>query len=581
MARPPASLRALAAARGDVPADLLITGGRVLSPGTREWVATDLAIADGVVAGWGRREAREVIDVGGAALTPGFIDAHMHLESTKLWVDEFVRAVLPWGTTGVAADPHEIANVFGTPGVAALVAAAAKLPFTFGVCASSCVPASQFESPGAELSPADVAGLLLDHGAIGIAEVMNFPGVIAGDPDLRAKIAAAGHRRVDGHAPGLSGRPLDAYLAAGVESDHECTTLEEAEEKRRKGMWIFIREGSASQNLLALIPTVLAHGTDLVALCTDDREPDTLARVGHINDCLRLAVAAGVSEIDALVLATANPAAYHGFTHLGSLAPGYQADVVAFASLGTWHPDRVWQAGRLVAADGAVVPGVVPSVGVPEWMRASVHLEAPPGPEVFATTPPAGPARVIGVEARSLTTSCVVRDLSGPATVGLEAVARLAVVERHRRTGRIGHGYVQGLGLTAGAFASTVGHDAHNVMLVGALDDAGAADMSVAAGRLAELGGGQVVVLDGTVLAEVALPIGGLMSDRPAGEVADALHALTRAAAQLGVSIPAPFMQLSFLGLSVLPELRLTDRGLIDVGRFEVVPVAVPLSERI
>jgi adenine deaminase len=575
MARPPASLHALAVARGDRPADLLITGGRIFSPGTREWVDTDLAVADGVVAGWGTRDALETIDVAGAALTPGFVDAHMHLESTKLWVDEFVRAVLPWGTTAVAADPHEIANVFGTRGVAALVAAAAELPFTFGVCASSCVPASPFESPGAALSPDDVAGLLRDHGAIGIAEVMNFPGVIAGDPALRAKIAAAGHRRVDGHAPGLSGRLLDAYLAAGVESDHECTTLEEAEEKRRKGMWVFIREGSASQNLLALIPTVLAHGTDLVALCTDDREPDTLARLGHINDCLRLAVGAGVSEIDALVLATANPAAYHGFSHLGSLAPGYQADIVAFPSLRTWRPDRVWQAGRLVAADGVVVPGAVPEVGVPEWMRSSVHLDVAPGAEVFATTPPDGSARVIGVEARSLTTSCVLRDLSAAAAPGAEPVARLAVVERHRQTGRIGHGYVQGFGLTRGALASTVGHDAHNVMLVGALDDAGAADMAAAVGRLAESGGGQVVVLDGEVLAEVRLPIGGLMSDRPAGEVAEALHALTVAAGKLGVTIPAPFMQLSFLGLSVLPELRLTDRGLIDVGRFEVVPVAV------
>ncbi|HLH46710.1 MAG TPA: amidohydrolase family protein, partial [Acidimicrobiales bacterium] len=250
MTRPAVSERALAAARGDEPADLLFAGGRVLSPATREWVRTDLAVADGVVVGWGPREAREVVDVDGAALTPGLIDAHMHLESTKLWVDEFVRAVLPAGTTAVAADPHEIANVFGLPGVQALADAAGALPFTFGICASSCVPASPFESPGAEVGPEDVAGLLA-AGAIGVAEVMNFPGVIAGDPELRAKIAAAGRRRVDGHAPGLSGPLLDAYLAAGVESDHECTRLEEAEEKRRKGMWVFIRQGSASQNLAA------------------------------------------------------------------------------------------------------------------------------------------------------------------------------------------------------------------------------------------------------------------------------------------------------------------------------------------
>jgi adenine deaminase len=568
MTRPAATLRALAVARGDEPADLLITGGRVFSPATREWVDTDLAVADGVVAGWGRRDAAEVVDVAGAALTPGFVDAHMHLESTKLWVDEFARAVLPWGTTAVAADPHEIANVFGPRGVRALAEAAAGLPFTFGICASSCVPASPFESPGAEVGPADVAGLL-DAGAIGVAEVMNFPGVIAGDADLRAKIAAAGRRRVDGHAPGLSGPPLDAYLAAGVESDHECTTLEEAEEKRRKGMWLFIREGSASRNLAALVPSVLAHGTDQVAFCTDDREPDTIAERGHVSDCVRLAVAAGVDEIDALVMATANPAVYHGFSHLGALAPGYQADICCFAELASWRPEQVWQRGRLVARGGRVVPGAVPAAPVPEWMRGSVHLEEPPPPEAYDLA--AGPGerhRVIGVTAGSLTTASLVADPTDPAS----GTARLAVVERHRRSGRVGLGWVHGFGPLVGALASTVGHDAHNCMAVGSPGPGGPADMATAVARLAALGGGQVVVRDGRVLAELALPVGGLMSDRRAGEVAAGLDQLVAAAAAIGVDLPAPFMQLSFLGLSVLPELRLTDRGLVDVSRFSLVP---------
>jgi adenine deaminase len=281
MARPPATPRALAVARGDEPADTLITGGRVFSDATREWIDTSLALADGVIAGWGDREARETIDVDGAALTPGFVDAHLHLESTKLWIDEFVSTVLPAGTTAVAADPHELANVLGVPGILALMEAARPLPFTFAVYASSCVPASPFESSGATLDASDIEGLISHHGARGVAEVMNFPGVIAGDPEMLARIATAGsRRRVDGHAPGVLGRALDAYLAAGVESDHECTELEEAEEKRRKGMWIFIRQGSASQNLLDLIPTVLANGTDHVALCTDDREPATLLDVG-------------------------------------------------------------------------------------------------------------------------------------------------------------------------------------------------------------------------------------------------------------------------------------------------------------
>jgi adenine deaminase len=562
----------LAVARGDEPADLLLTGGRVFVPGTREWVGTDLAVADGVIAGWGKRDAREVVDVSGAALTPGFIDAHMHLESTKLWADEFVKAVLPHGTTAVAADPHEIANVFGVRGVAALAEAAAGLPFTFGICASSCVPASPFESPGAELHAAEVRQLLEDYAAIGVAEVMNYPGVVAGDAELLAKIAAAGHRRVDGHAPGLAGPQLDAYIAAGIESDHECTTLAEAAEKRRKGMWIFARQGSASRNLATLIPTVLQHGTRQVALCTDDREPDTIVAEGHVDDCVRLAVSCGVRVEDALVLATANPAEYHNFDRLGWLSPGYQADVLCFDSLDRLSPVRVYQAGRLAAEGGQVIAGIVPSAPAPAWMRHSVHLASPPGPAELTLAPPAGGlARIIGVEPDTLTTRHLVLDVTdAPA-----GIARIGVVERHHETGRIGLGYVHGFGLTRGAIASTVAHDAHNCMVVGALDASGPADMAVGVARLAEIGGGQVAVLGGRVIAEVPLPIGGLMSDKPAAAVAAEVEAVEHAAATaLGVGIAAPFMHLSFLALSVIPELRITDRGLVDVNRFELTGVA-------
>ncbi|MGH9304898.1 MAG: adenine deaminase [Acidimicrobiales bacterium] len=565
----------LAVARGDEPADLLIKGGHVFVPGTREWIDTDLAVVDGVIAGWGPRDALEEVDVAGAAVTPAFIDAHMHLESTKLWVDEFVRTVLPHGTTAVAADPHEIANVFGVRGVAALAEAARGLPFTFGICASSCVPASRFESPGAEIGSAEITELLDVDGpvsAIGIAEVMNFPGVISGDPEMLAKIAAAGHRRVDGHAPGLAGRRLDAYLAAGVESDHECTELEEAIEKRRKGMWIFIRQGSASKNLEALIWTVLRHGTDRVALCTDDREPDTLLSRGHVNDCVRLAVSCGIGIEDALVCATANPAEYHHFDHLGWLAPGYQADLLCFDELATLEPYRVFQSGRLVAEAGRVVDGLIGHRPAPGWMSNSVNLDEPPGRDAFELSLD-GSAHVIGVASHTLSTTDLVLDLADEAN----DIARIAVVERHRRTGRIGLGWVQGFGLRRGAIASTVAHDAHNCMIVGARDKEGPDDMAVAVRRLAEMGGGQVAVLDGRVLAEVHLPIGGLMSPHPAREVAAELELLEAAAASsLGVELDAPFMQLSFLGLSVLPELRITDRGLIDVGTFSITEVAVP-----
>ena len=574
MTRPAVSTRAVAVARGDEPADLLITGGRVFVAPTGEWIDTELAIADGAIVGWGPRDAVESIDVGGAALTPGFIDAHMHLESTKLWVDEFARSVLPWGTTAVAVDPHEIANVFGIPGIAALIEAASQLPFTFGVCASSCVPASPFESSGAELLAADVRALLEGHGAIGVAEVMNFPGVIAGDADLVAKIAAAGHRRVDGHAPGLGGRSLDAYLAAGVESDHECTRLDEAEEKRRKGMWVFIREGSSTKNLADLVPMVLRHGARHVALCTDDREPDLILERGHVSDCVRIATAHGVPLEDALVMATMNPAEYHGFHALGQLAPGYQADVLAFDDFARVRPAAVWQRGRLVARDGAVVTDAVRASAAPDWMLASMHLGRRPSAAELTIEPPAGGrARVIGLIEGQVTTDHLVLDVNDPAV----DIARIAVLERHHATGRVGVGWVSGFGLARGAIASTVAHDAHNCMVVGARDPSGPDEMAVAVARLGEIGGGQVAVLDGTVVAEVPLPIGGLMSPMTGAQIAQETDTVKRAAHEvLGVTVEAPFMQLSFLGLSVIPHLRITDKGLVDVDAFALTEVAAP-----
>jgi adenine deaminase len=567
-------VRRLAVARGDEPADLVLLGGSVLSVFTGELLEADVAICGEHVAGVGRGyEGREEVDVAGLILLPGFIDGHMHLESTKLTADEFARGALPWGTTTVVLDPHEIANVFGLDGVRAILRSADEVPLDYYVMVSSCVPASPFESSAATVTAEDIARFLAEEpNAIGLAEMMDFVGVVRGNEDAVAKIVAAGGRQIDGHAPGLSGKALNAYLAAGVRSDHEATTLAEALEKRRLGMWIMIREGSAARNLEALVPLVLEHGPGNCLLCTDDLEPDHLLEKGHINDVMRRAVELGCSAIDAVVMGTLNAARYHRLHEHGAIAPGYVADVVAVPDLVSFRPARVWKRGRLVAREGTAIG--VPRVPPPDWMRASVHV-----PELGAgafAIPGNGRVRVIGVEPGQIVTKALedepaLRDGFAVADPGRD-LAKMAVIERHRGTGRIGLGFVRGFGLRRGALASTHAHDAHNVVVVG-VDDG---ELAAAANRLREIGGGQVAVADGGVLAEVSCPIGGLLSDLPLEEVAVSVGRMEQAAREaLGATLPSPFMAMSFMALSVVPELKLTDRGLVDVNRFEIVPLEV------
>jgi adenine deaminase len=566
-------VRRIAVARGDEPADLVLAGGRVLSVFTGEVLEADVAIVGEHVAGVGPGyEGTERVDVSGLILLPGFIDGHMHLETTKLRLDQFARAALSWGTTTVVIDPHEIANVFGIEGVRALLHDADEVPLDAYVMVSSCVPASPFESSGATLSPEDIAELLrTEPRAIGLAEMMDYPAVVAGDNDAVAKVAAAGDRHIDGHAPGLSGRALNAYLAAGVRSDHECTTYEEALEKRRLGMWIMIRQGSAARNLEALLPLVLDHGITNCLLCTDDREPHDLQEHGHINDVIREAVALGCPPEDAVPMATLNAARYHRLHEHGAVAPGYLADIVAVPDLVSFRPERVWKRGRLVAEGGRGAP--IASSTLPDWMRESIHVRELKGVD-FAVVA-AGAVRVIGVDAGTIVTRALVgeplrRDGKSCADPGRD-LAKLAVIERHRGTGRIGIGFAQGFGLQAGAMASSHAHDAHNIVVIGMTDE----DMAAAVNRLREIGGGQVVVMDGRVIAELPCPIGGLLSDLTFEEVADRTRILEEAAGELGTTLPSPFMAMSFLALSVIPELKLTDRGLVDVDRFELVPLEI------
>jgi adenine deaminase len=567
-------VRRLAVARGDERADLVLRGGSVLSVFTGELLDADVAISGEHLAGVGQGyEGREEVDVGGLILLPGFIEGHMHLESTKLTVDEFARGALPWGTTTVVLDPHEIANVFGLDGVRAILRSADEVPLDYYVMVSSCVPASEFESSAATVTAEDIARFLSEEpNAIGLAEMMDFVSVVRGTEDAVAKIHAAGGRHIDGHAPGLSGKALNAYLAAGVRSDHEATTVAEALEKRRLGMWIMIREGSAARNLEALVPLVLEHGPGNCLLCTDDLEPDHLLEKGHVNDVMRRAVELGCPAVDAVVMGTLNAARYHRLYEHGAIAPGYVADVVAVPDLVSFRPIRVWKRGRLVAREGTAIG--VPQVRPPDWMRGSVHVPEL-GAEAFAI-PGNGRVRVIGVEPGQIVTKALedepaLRDGFAVADPGRD-LAKMAVIERHKGTGRIGLGFVRGFGLRRGALASTHAHDAHNVVVVG-VDDG---DLAAAANRLREIGGGQVAVADGEVLAEVPCPIGGLLSDLPVEEVAASVGRMEEVAREaLGATLPSPFMAMSFMALSVVPELKLTDRGLVDVNRFELVPLEV------
>jgi adenine deaminase len=559
----PADLeRRLAVARGDVPADTVVRGGRVFNVFTREWLLTDVAIVDGVVAGLGAYEGRESLDAAGRHVVPGFVDPHLHVESTKLMLDEFARLVLPLGTTAVVADPHEIANVLGSDGVHWLLDAAAGLPLDVFFMASSCVPASVFESPRRPFTLGDLEGLLRRSRVLGLAEMMNFPGVVGGSESELAKLALTRH--VDGHAPGLAGRALNAYAAAGIESDHEAATLEEGRERLRAGMWLLIREASGARNLSALLPLAREYGPARMAFCTDDREPEHVADDGHINAIVREAVALGLEPEDALVMATLNPASYHGLTHLGAIAPGYQADLLLLDELESFVP-------ALVLKRGAPLAEIAP-VAVPEWAKRTVHI-SDIGPSSFTIPWPGGQGRVIGLVPGQISTRSLVEPLEaadGAARADpARDLAKIVVFERHLDTGRVGRGFVHGFGLERGAFGSTVAHDGHNLIVVGADDRS----MLTVATRLRELGGGLAVAEGETVLAELPLPVAGLLSDRPLAEVLVASRAVAAAVASLGVEFPQPVQTLAFLSLSVIPALKITDHGLVDVDRFAIVPL--------
>jgi adenine deaminase len=559
----------IAVARGEEPADLLLRNARLVNVLSGEIHPADIAVHDGRVVGFGDYQARRVMDLEGRTVCPGFMDAHVHLESAMVQPAEFARAVVPHGTAAVICDPHEIANVLGLAGVRYILDASEGLPLNVYVMAPSCVPATHMESAGAELTAADIGEIMAHERVLGLAEMMNFPGVLFRVPDVLEKIEIAGDRPIDGHAPGLSGLDLNAYVTAGIRSDHECTDLEEAREKLRRGMHILIREGTTARNLHALLPLVTPANARLCHFCTDDRHPDTLLTEGHVDDLVRKAIAWGLDPVTAIQMATINTAEFYRLRNAGAVAPGYRADLLVLDDLDTVQVAQVYAAGELVAEGGRFLRSRAELPAVP--IQPSVHVDLA-GLD-FTIPAGEGPARVIGAIPEQVITEDrrlepTVEDgrvLSDPA----RDLLKMAVVERHHGTGNVGLGLVQGVGLKRGAIASSVAHDSHNIVVIGASDD----EMRAAVTAIAEMGGGQVAVSGGQVQAACPLPIAGLMSDRPLEEVRDQVEALTEAAHGLGCTLPDPLMTLSFLALPVIPALKLTDKGLVDVNKFDFVPL--------
>jgi adenine deaminase len=559
----------IAVARGEEPADLVLRNARLLNVLSGEIHPADIAIHDGRVVGLGEYQARQVVDLEQRFVAPGLIDAHVHLEDAMVQPSEFARAVVPHGTTAVVCDPHEIANVLGLDGVRYMLEASEGLPLSVYVMAPSCVPATHMESAGAELTAGDLETLWAHERVIGLAEMMNYPGVLFRVPAVLDKIRSAGDRPIDGHAPGLSGLDLNAYIAAGVGSDHECTTLEEAREKLRRGMHILIREGTTERNLHDLLPLVTPRNARQCHFCSDDRHPDTLLREGHIDGIVRQAIGWGLDPVLAYQMATLHTAEYFRLRQVGAVAPGYRADLLVLDDLEAVQVAQVYAAGQLVAEGGQALHSTSRMREVP--IQPTVHVE----PEALDLDIAAGegPARVIGTIPDQVVTEALRlaptvengRVVSDPG----RDLLKMAVVERHHGTGNVGLGLVKGTGLKQGAIGSSVAHDSHNLVVIGASDE----EMRAAVAAIAGMGGGLVVVAGGQVRAACPLPIAGLMSDQPIEEVRDQVEALTGAAHELGCSLPDPFMTLSFLALPVIPSLKLTDKGLVDVDRFELVPL--------
>ncbi|UNK38994.1 adenine deaminase [Shinella sp. H4-D48] len=551
---------------GREPADIVLKGGQFFDLVTGELVASDIAICgDRIVGTCGTYKGRTEIDITGRIVVPGFIDTHLHIESSLVTPHEFDRCVLPYGVTTVICDPHEIANVLGTEGIQFFLDSAMQTIMDIRVQLSSCVPATHLETSGADL-PVERLLPFRDHPkVIGLAEFMNFPGVIHKDPICLAKLEAFQGGHIDGHAPLLLGNDLNGYLSAGIRTEHECTTAEEALEKIRKGMHILIREGSVSKDLLALLPIMTERLSPFLALCTDDRNPLDIAEQGHLDYMIRTAIAHGRAPLAVYRAASISAAKAFGLNDRGLVAPGWRADLVVIDTLESCKAKMVFSAGRPVDDALFATRSAVEPVGLDSVKARPVEAAHFAVPATDAETPVIGvlPGKIITEHRRYRLPA-----KGNQTTVDLaQDIIKVAVIERHGKNGNHANGFVQGFGLKKGAIASTVGHDSHNICVVGVDED----DMARAANRLGEIKGGFVVVENGEVTGEIALPVAGLMSLEPYESVRDTLHHLRQAAFALGATLEEPFLQLAFLPLPVIPHLKISDRGMVDVDRFMLI----------
>jgi len=554
--------RALRIATGDEPADLLLRGGRVINVFSGEVEKGSIAIADGRIVGIGDYDAAEAtIDLDGAYVAPSFIDGHFHTESSLLWITQFARAVVPHGTGAIVTDPHEIVNVAGLTGFNALVDASRDLPLAVYFTMPSCVPASPRETAGAIISATDIAEGLRDPATVGLGEMMNFPGVLAGDPEIYSRLDAARGRMKDGHAPGIIGRDLDAYALSGMTSDHESTSLEEGREKLRRGMMLMIREGSTEHNLRELLPLVNDQTWARCCFASDDRDCTTLLHDGHMNQTLRLAVSEGLDPIRAVRMATFNVADYWRLDRIGAIAPGYWANIVVLEDLRDFTIREVYWQGQRVAAEGRAEFDV--QTQIPAELRNSVHI-AELTPESILLRPEDAHRAVGTIDGQIVTKLLSVEPMvvDGCAVPDVERdLIKLVCVERHRATGKVGVGYVNGFGLRRGALATSIAHDAHNIVAVGTNDD----DILAAIQAVAASQGGLAAVADGLVLAHLALPVAGILSDQSLEVTAAAYERMETTAKELGSTLHSPFGLLAFMALSVIPEARVTDQGFVVV----------------